>query len=355
MNSPLLLLLLWLLSMPTTQSQELHISFQEELVLDIQPCVPGIDCPCPANTEPSMLSYDNYVCLGTQKRSIEEEPGTKMNYTLDGMQTVNAQAASNNQQIDISVLIHLGLYDDTREHNFGGLDKVFLEHDFDFTFQEYFLLDVLADETDSVECPQGFHALMHPELPGAVLQLVACPFRLAYAYLQAMHPHFLVLPPSQSIPIGLYFSVENREGYQNFLLDQEYMVLLPCFPGSYCKGSDFFSLPTQCPKGMYAPAYGQAYCSMCPFNATTSYTGSRRMEQCLLSSSLTIEKLLLFSGSYPFQGSPPPQSYTELFAEQKRLKDTILEWLLSSLSLLLLQNKNGSNDLEVHILNWETD
>jgi hypothetical protein len=80
------------------------------------------------------------------------------------------------------------------------------------------------------------------------------------------------------------------------------------------------------------------------------------MEQCLVttlsSSSSTIEKVLLFSESYPSQGVALPQSYSDMLVEQNRLKDTIFQWLLSS--LLLLQDKDGNNELEVHILNWET-
>lgn len=317
-------------------AQELHISFKEEFALDVEPCKPGVDCPCPLNTEPMMLSYDDddnyYVCSANQKRSIQEE---------------DLPPSEDQSLLDISVMIHLGL-NHVRETDLAldAYDDYFV----DLSFQEYFSLEYAFADDDTSECPQGFQAVMHPELPRVVLQFDVCPLRQTYKDIQAMHPHFLVFAPVNAIPFSLFFSVENynteseRGGYQHFLLDQEYLAMLPCFPGSYCKGGGgMFSLPTACPVGTYGIMYGQTDCSTCPFDGTGT-------EQCPLNSS--IEKVLISSEMHLFPHTAPPQSYSEIFAEQRWLKDTILQWIMTS-----LQNsdeKTANNSLEMHILSWET-
>lgn len=260
--------------------------------------------------------------------------------------------------LDVSVLIHLGLNDvDEREahFNFTVLGDAF--DFFHFSFQEYLALDVVH-ETAFGPCPQGFEVEWLPA-SSLLLEFSVCPFRWTYSLIQQQHPSFfhstmISVPSSDFSSFLLSPSMMNitNKGQQYVLIDQEFMITIPCFPGTFCSGATMTS--NACPVASFNPMYGQNQCEACPFIFSTNAQGSSSLDKCNGNDvGSAYEKTLLLSEAFVMTNdSNTHDFYSDVLDAQDRLKTGIFKWISS----MLLDESSHHQDptgIELHILNWE--
>jgi hypothetical protein len=290
-------------------SQDVHISYQEDIILDVAACENGISCGCPEGSEYLILNGDMPVCSSSSQ------------YVENKRSMVETE-----EILSISFTISLALKDDQkRDYNLTLLiDEV---SKIEYTYLEFFALDI--DEANEEVCPQGYNNIWLTDYD--LLQISACPFRLINTY-----PYTLT-----SIADFAFSSTPILCEWGNFhmLVEQENMICIPCFPGTFCDISySKTSIPSNCPLGTYTPLYGQQMigdCLLCPFEYQTKNVASTSFEDCI-GADMRLSLLQSFILSSDNHNSDT----------QNLFKTKLFQSLIDTLNI------EGGKGL-IHILEWE--
>jgi hypothetical protein len=428
-----------LLSLSLIKAQEVHVSYKEEVFLDIAPCE---DCgrePCPDGSEALMLSDDVPVCASSSPAaSVEKKRSLAGDASADDLPDISV---TDSMVLDVAVLIRVGLnvptyYNFSRlpelltkerggdfqvsdysfqeyfalhsmepDHGYSEIGLQTLENitfaddrlhalsldvgvlidldsksstpdirpgmftnksgDFEampYSFQEYVALRIVSDHLSisRAQCPRGFEVEWLPVEDG-ILEFTVCSFRWTHELLRLMQPSTffdisLAPKPDFGSLILTEGTRESHPGQQHFLINQEFLISIPCFPGTFCSGGKLLMVPKHCPVGTYASMHGQAGCDPCPFDFTTSSTGSLSFEECR-DGTRAVEKSVLTSDLFDIR--PTNQTFetlADLLEAQTALKDGLFQWIVA-LTASSNENETRRHDTKIdfHILKWEIE
>jgi hypothetical protein len=335
-----IIILLLVVVVVVVSGQEVQVSLQEDIVLDVSPCEPGsLDCLpiMPSNTR----------LLDTVEEIITNITTTTT--TTTSFQTLNLFSeelyATEEDLLEVSVLIHMGL--DSPLSSSILIEEENLQHISEF--HEYFSLQVLSDGEPWEQCPQGFNTSWQDS---ALIEFVVCPYRWGYEEIltssKAPPEPINFLPPL--VPFHHYIFQQatlTAQGYYFIMINQESLIAVPCLPGNFCPDTFALSSPHQCPLGTYNAMYGQSQCIICPLNYFTLRLGSSSFQDCLRYDDQTssVESFMIFSAIFGTPtGAVVPLEYQNMF------KNELVQWLSTT-----LQNNftvNSDTQLVIHILNW---
>lgn len=342
-------------------AQEVSISFQEEIALDIAPCETGsLDC---LPSVPIVIN-DRMLRSGSGEEIIPSE-------SSHGIQTLyffSTEENFMNGMIDVEVSIHLGLNDRRREVqvsqlNDDTLTRLTMVH-------EYVSLDV-DPVLPGGGCLQGFQTLWDKT---QLIELTVCPNRLGYIEaFEAMKSNsslgsMLTSKYEGYSPFATYILQDTSNmplvggGYQHILIDQEYLLAIPCAPGMFCShdGGGLFLMPHVCPLGTYNSMVGQkreSDCIPCPLGFTTETSGSWSLDQChgdsISESSNSTNTTTVESYTYFSSVLMGPQistneiniSVVDAVESQYTLKQEITQWLSEA--------SDDTNPAMIYILKWD--
>jgi hypothetical protein len=371
---------LFLLAVDLAWGQEVNVYFKEEFVLDVAPyALEQQHQQCPQGSDPlfiqatdemaSLCSLSLYSEEGTRRvgdnLTSSQDSAEQTLYALDEGWTEEEE-----QHLDISILIHLGLNQGTSAYNLTTLATSIMSfaNEVHVSFQEYFSLDVVYAALDqgnnnaTSTCPQGYELVSHQD---TILEYTLCPFPLSYSHLLEEHPALGLLEPSLDVTFADYLqggaTCKKTHGYQHMLLDQEYLVCVPCFPGFFCPiVDDVLLAPEACPPGTYNSWYGQtteSSCLPCPLGA--DFADVSIMNGCSQdmlpppphsNTSFTPVQLFTYNLSI-FQDMDLILSAEEYLEEQEVFQRAVSKWLLDQIA----HTANVSDIKESPVMAWSED
>jgi hypothetical protein len=344
------------LSVVLVWGQEVNVYFKEEFVLDVAPYAPQEQQQqhqCPQGSAPLLFqTTDEMASLCSlslfsenEKRRVgEDQTSSSAEQTLFALDEGRMDEEEEEQDLDISILIHLGLNQGTSSYNLTALAASIMSFASEghASFQEYISLDVLyaaldeANHNNDDDCPQGYELVLYQD---TIFEFSVCPFRLSYSHLSSKHPALGLLEQSLRVTFADFLQggavCGMTHGNQHILLDQEFLVCMPCFPGSFCPIVDaVLPAPEACPSGTYNSWYGkstESSCISCPHGADFAevYGCSRGMLALPHSNtSITPVQLFTYNLSVPQVIIDLPLSAEEYLEEQEAFQRAVSKWLL---------------------------